>query len=374
MNGNCGLDNQVEVYVSVIIPVFNCEKYLLRCLQTLQKQTLENFEVIMVDDGSTDGSNQICVEFQERDRRFRLYQQNRQFAGAARNFGIEHSRGEYLLFLDSDDFFSPELLEKSHRIAKKSKADVCVFGANSFDDQTSEVRLMKNACECDKNPGGSFLSLTENADHIFDFTISAPWNKIFRRNFIVERNIRFQRILNANDVCFVLTALATANYICVDPQPLIYYRINHGTSLQQSKDKDPTCICEALLGLQQELIQRDLFGLTKASFMKLVVSHCIGNLRSVKTKKGFKKLYEHINSNLIPKLRFDGEATELSLSCKKVLQWNDLSKLSPEEYIKKYSYFEFAGKSFQITSYERLRVMFIKYLTRVERAVFSKLG
>ena len=187
------LSKQDKVCVSVIVPVFNCEKYLPQCLLTLQNQTLGDFEVIMVDDGSTDDSNKICSEFQAKDRRFRLYQQNRQFAGAARNLGIVHSRGEYLLFLDSDDFFSRELLEKSYRLAKESNADVCVFGANSFDEQTSEVSLMKEACVRERCPVGQVFSLMDNADHIFDFTTPAPWNKIFRRDFIVEKNIRFQK-------------------------------------------------------------------------------------------------------------------------------------------------------------------------------------
>ena len=349
--------NTITPYVSVIIPLYNCEKYLPQCLQSLQHQSQRNFEVIMVDDGSTDASIEICNKIQETDHRFHFYKQNHQFAGAARNLGMSHAKGQYLLFLDSDDFFSEELIEKSYSTAIENDVDICVFGANFYDEQTSKTHPMKGACDPDKCPSDKIFSLTNNSEHIFDFTTPAPWTKLFRRDFIEEKQIRFQTTLNANDVCFVLTAIAEARRICTIFHPLVNYRINHGTSLQQTKDKDPTCICTALLGLQQELLHRDLYKFTRSSFSKLVINHCIWNLRSVRTKTGFKKLYEHIRSHFIPEIKLDVDKNLASnLNYKILLQWTDITKLSADEYIKKYSLFEYSNMPFQIPFMEKIKL------------------
>lgn len=358
-NKTNNLNPQIRPYVSVIVPVFNCEKYLPKCLRTLQNQTLKNYEVIIVDDGSTDTSKEICTKFQENDPRFHLYQQKHQFAGAARNLGISHAKGEYLLFLDSDDFFSTELLKKSYDSAKESEADVCVFGVNLYNDQTSEIQQTKEACDPDKCPAGMIFSLANNSDHIFDFTTPAPWNKLFRREFIIDKNIRFQAILNTNDLCFVLTAIAEAKRICTIFEPLIFYRINHGISLQQTKDKDPTCSCYALLGLQEELLRRNLYKYAKRSFSEFAINHSIWNLRSVKTKAGFEKLYNHICSDLMPKLMLDKKYIS-NMGYKNLLQWVDIATLSSDEYIKKYSLFEYSNKPFQISLIEKLKLKFFQ--------------
>ena len=113
--------------VSVILPVYNVEKYLKQCMDSIVNQTLKDIEIICVDDGSTDASLSILKEYEKEDDRVKVICQQNAGAGAARNNGLSIATGEYLSFLDSDDFFSLDMLEKSYAEAKKEDADLIVF-------------------------------------------------------------------------------------------------------------------------------------------------------------------------------------------------------------------------------------------------------
>ena len=117
----------MEVKVSVIIPVYNVEKYLRECIDSILNQTLHELELICVDDGSTDGSLEILQAYEKKDNRVTVLTQHNQGAGAARNKGLQIAKGEYLSFLDADDFFAPGMLEEAYRKCKSVSADVCVY-------------------------------------------------------------------------------------------------------------------------------------------------------------------------------------------------------------------------------------------------------
>lgn len=118
--------------VSVIIPVFNVEKYLGRALDSLLAQTYPNWEAIMVDDGSTDSCGAIADEYAQKDGRFKVFHRANEGVSAARNFGMRHASGKYLLFLDPDDFFHPQLMRICIRVAEKEDSDMVVFTYNHY--------------------------------------------------------------------------------------------------------------------------------------------------------------------------------------------------------------------------------------------------
>ena len=113
-----------KIDISLIVPVYNVEKYLKRALTSVENQTFKNFEVIIVNDGSTDGSLEIISEFVDRNKNFTLINQENKGLGEARNVGIRHAKGRYVAFLDSDDFLEPEYLEKLYLSAIKTCADI----------------------------------------------------------------------------------------------------------------------------------------------------------------------------------------------------------------------------------------------------------
>ena len=118
--------------VSVIIPVYNVEKYLNQCLDSVIAQTLTDIEIICVNDSSTDGSLGILEEYEKKDKRIRVVTQPNSGAGAARNRGLSMASGKYLSFLDSDDFFEPDMLELAYQKAEEDSADFVVFNSNQY--------------------------------------------------------------------------------------------------------------------------------------------------------------------------------------------------------------------------------------------------
>ncbi|MCC8015955.1 MAG: glycosyltransferase, partial [Clostridiales bacterium] len=121
-----------NIKVSVIIPVYNSEKYLKQCLESVINQTLKEIEIICVDDGSTDNSLKILTALSEKDGRISVLRQQNLFAGAARNNGIKHAKGKYLVFWDSDDFFEAGALSALYKKCEKENADICLCGAYTY--------------------------------------------------------------------------------------------------------------------------------------------------------------------------------------------------------------------------------------------------
>lgn len=114
--------------ISVIVAVYNVEKYLDRCIRSLINQTYKNLEILLIDDGSLDSSSQICDEWALRDRRIRVIHKENQGAGMARNTGIENAMGSYVCFFDSDDYIDPELIQKAYTKIQREQAEVVVYG------------------------------------------------------------------------------------------------------------------------------------------------------------------------------------------------------------------------------------------------------
>lgn len=267
--------------VSVIIPVYNAEKYLGKCLESLLSQTLQEMEIICVDDGSSDGSPEILKRFQGRDERVRILTQENQYAGAARNNGMKEAQGEYLLFLDADDFFENTLLEKVYNQGKKMEADIVLFGAKQYNDKTGIVSPASWYFKRDALPRENpFSGKTENTD-VFALVTPAPWTKLFRREFVEKQGLSFQGLQNSNDVYFVLTALALAEKITYVDEELVFYRVGMKGSLQGSKSLHPDCFIEAYAGVYHELQRRGIYERYEEGFMNILLSGCAHNLRTV---------------------------------------------------------------------------------------------
>ena len=258
--------------VSIIIPVYNAEKYLRECLDSLTGQTLPDIEIICVDDGSTDSSPSILEEYKNRDSRIKVLHQQNQYAGAARNNGIPEASGEYLLFLDADDFFDLTLCEKVYQQGVRCKADVVFFGAMRYEAKTHTNMIINGYFRRALLPQNRqvFSPLDPDVD-VMNMVTAVPWTKAFRREFILEENIRFQTLHNSNDVFFVVTAISAAKRITYVDEDLTYYRRGHGMNLQQLKDEMPVCFIEAYTAVYEELKRRGLYERLEQSFINLFI-------------------------------------------------------------------------------------------------------
>ena len=323
--------------VSIIIPVYNTEKYLRECLDSVLAQTMTEIEVLCVDDGSTDSSLAILREYAAKDPRLTLYTQDHQFAGAARNLGIKHAVGKYLLFLDSDDVFDPQLVEKSYNRAEETEADICVFGGELFFDDSGKRCPAPNLCRPDLCPKEVF-SAADYPDEIFSFTTPASWNKIFRREFIIAEGIEFPKLRTAEDLVFVLSALACAKRITLLNEPLIGYR-QHSASLMHTQDKDPLSFYAALLELRERLIARGLYEPLKDAFSAMAALYCCYNLSTMNTLAAFRNTYAFIRDSAIPELGLDPQpdcAERLYPADKPAERIRAIMSLSAEDYIPQY--------------------------------------
>ena len=190
--------------ISVIIPVYNAEKYLEKCLDSILQQTFREIEVICVDDGSQDASKQILRRYASQDARVIVVEQKNMYAGVARNRGMELAKGKYLIFLDADDFFHPDMLRRAYACSEQYRADITIFNVKCFSDQTKITFKGKWLYNKDLIPQKQPFSMHDIYSQIFQITTAAPWNKLFNREFIQREQILFQGTRSTNDVYFVI--------------------------------------------------------------------------------------------------------------------------------------------------------------------------
>lgn len=294
-----------QTMVSIIIPVYNAEKYLRQCIDSLLKQTYSYFELICVDDGSTDSSFEMLKEYEKQDGRIRVARQKNQYAGAARNNGMEQAKGKYLLFLDADDFFEENMLEWVINRAEKEETEVLVFNVFQYDNVSNQV--INTAWNPLKREmfGEGIKSAEDIADIIFEFTTPAPWNKLFLREFVEKNRIRFQNLQRTNDLYFVFTALSCARKIGILDKKLLYYRDNNVHSLQGSGEETPTIFAEALLALKNDLESRGKWHRFQRSFMNMALAICLYNLNNMKNVKSYNVLFDALKNEIFRDLGLD---------------------------------------------------------------------
>ncbi len=174
--------------MSVIIPVYNIERHLRQCLDSVTGQTLTELEIICVDDGSTDGSPEILADYAQRDGRFQIITQPNTGPGVARNTGMDRATGEYLIFLDSDDWFEPDFLERMVAKAKETGADVTICRTVEFDTDTGAELPSEWMLKERYLPKETFAP-EEMAEHIFQFTYGWPWDKLYRAEMVRQAGL-----------------------------------------------------------------------------------------------------------------------------------------------------------------------------------------
>lgn len=283
--------------VSVIIPCYNAQKYIGQCIDSLLCQTLSDFEIICVDDGSTDETPVILKGYAERDSRVKVLEQKNLYAGVARNKGLAAAEGEYVIFLDGDDFFAENMLETACRAADEKEADAVIFGFRRFDDKKQIFFPKDENPRIDLIPDTDVFCAKDIPDDIFRITSPAPWTKLFRRSFVEKTGLQFQELPNSNDFFFILSALSMAERICAVGEALTFYRVNMATSIQGSKHKNPLCFLEAIDALYAQLNKTGLYGILEKAFQTVALSSAHYNLRSASTDKARMAVLEALGSS-----------------------------------------------------------------------------
>ena len=287
--------------VTVIIPVYNAEKYLRECLDSVLSQTWKDMEILCVDDGSTDSSPAILREYAKRDPRLRVLCQENRNAGAARNTGMDAAQGEYLVFLDADDFFEPELLEKQVEQCGRHRAEIGICGADQYDVRTGGFQPLYAALELDAS--GASGTVIPGKAPVYQITGPTVWNKIFRTEYIRDHGIRFQDTRRANDVFFVMAALGTAKTVAFRKEILVHYRVGQTTNIQSNNRESPGDFIQAFLAVKRYLEDAGVYRRLKESFQKNVLDGSVYNLRKLwDDEERFLTLKRELTDEALPAL------------------------------------------------------------------------
>lgn len=203
--------------ISVMVPVYNAEQNLPKCIESLMAQTYENIQIVLVNDGSKDGSLEVCRHYAEKDFRIKIVNKENGGEGAARNRGIQEADGVYICFADADDYVKPDFVKSLYELLKKYEAELSICGFIELKDREiinetiGDVQIMTQA-EAMEN----LLKQTSFRGYV--------WNKMFSLNIIKEKHIQFDESLAIwEDVLFIFQYIKYIEKAVYNPNPMYYY-------------------------------------------------------------------------------------------------------------------------------------------------------
>lgn len=213
--------------VSIIIPVSNAETYLRQCIGSLLAQTLEDIEIICVNNGSTDKSLTIIEEYVKKDIRIKLVNQDKQTLATTRNKGRYLARGEFITFLDCEDSVKPDTYQKLYNSAKEYNSDIVLCAVTTLDTKTmqfSDVEKYYTLELFNESYNDRAIQPSETYEFMFGLC-QVPWNKLYKREFLEKKHIAFRDKIDYEERLFFLESYLSAQSISLVKEPLIVHRL-----------------------------------------------------------------------------------------------------------------------------------------------------
>ena len=253
---------QGKVKVSVLVPIYNVEKYLSQCLDSIVNQTLKEIEIICINDGSTDGSPQIIKEYAKRDSRVVVINKKNSGYGDSMNRGLEKATGEYIGIVESDDFAELDMFEKLYDLAEENRADAVksnFYFYHSGTNQRSNI-IAPDEVERIINPSDD--------NHIF-LQMATIWSGLYRRDFLKKNGIKFLPTPGASyqDTSFNFKVWASTSKAYFTDKAYLHYRTDNESSSVKSRGK-VFCVCDELAEMQRYLVAKKLFDKLNAVFIQ----------------------------------------------------------------------------------------------------------
>lgn len=206
--------------ISIIVPVYNVEKYVTRCLESIARQDYRNIEIIIVDDGSNDRSGEICDEFEKEEKRAKVFHKKNGGLSDARNFGINKARGEWIIFVDSDDYVNKKYISKMYNALKSENIDIVVCGYN---DEIPQKMVLSG-----EEATIRLLTKQENIDIV-------AWNKLYKKKLFVNNEIFFPKGKIHEDTLTTYKILSKARKVAYVPEALYRY-VQREDSITKEED------------------------------------------------------------------------------------------------------------------------------------------
>ncbi len=299
--------DEKNVKISVIIPVYNTPEGIIRqCIESILKQSFTDFELVLVDDGSTEDCLSVLHEYESFDSRVKVLRQSNSYAGNARNNGMSHSCGDYLCFFDSDDYCEPDFLKILYEIACDNQSDVVICEENFYDIDL-DILIPKRIPEDKEQEGINYnkFSALDIPDGIFQISNGWPWDKLFKRSFIVDNGLMFAPSRTANDGYFVFMAMSLATVISKTDQRLVIHRMGGDTSLSNTRETTWHDGLTMLFDIKRSLVDKGVFSFVEKSFLNYSLYYVFWALENMAMGAGKRKLYAEICGEVKNILNFE---------------------------------------------------------------------
>lgn len=258
--------------ISIVIPVYNVENYIGQCLDSLISQSLRDIEIVCVNDGSTDSSGEIIKKYAQEDSRFKIIEQANQGPGEARNNGIRNSSGEYIMFVDPDDWVEADALEKIYNFQKENNAQVVQFDYKEYAEATGQYSyvsfsdFLRKKVHFDLPNGGSY-SRKDVFEKKFKYIKLTVWSKVYKRSFILENNIKFPKNKQGEDDVFSIQVILNADKIYYIKDYLYIYRQRFNSAVHKVSDEH-FCVFENIETVKKIIEQKGLYQKHEKDFSK----------------------------------------------------------------------------------------------------------
>lgn len=278
--------------VSVIIPVYNVEKYVRKCLESVEKQTYLELEVIVINDGSTDGSYEIIKEYVKKNDNFQCWSIENRGLGGARNYGVEKAKGEYLFFLDSDDYIAVDCIEKLVGQAQKDESDIVACG--NYDVWENGEIICSYMNKYEKNPTNLY-----NEPKILFNRVSA-WGKLYRKKMF--EGLKFVSRGWYEDMRLIPKLYLRAKKISYVDEGLVYYVQRKGSIMNNSSLERNLEIIDAFEDIMDYYKKQGVYGQFQKELEFLVIEHvAVAGISRVarggkEGKKVIQRLQEYLNT------------------------------------------------------------------------------
>lgn len=281
--------------ISVLVTVYNTETYLSQCLDSVKNQTFSDFEVICIDDGSSDDSFLLLSKYAREDARFSVHHQENHGVGYTKNRALSLARGKYVFFLDSDDFIELDTLQVAYERAEATEAQITGFPYDLYYEQSKEY--VSNPVTVNKKyiPKKGTFSAKDIPRTIYQTLTPEVCNKLWLRSFLIENNMHMGGYNYAEDYFLTYWAMAIAEHIAVCQNKSYYhYRKGRESSLTSVSDGEPLAFMAAYVALRQKLINIGMFEQLKQSYLNLTVSGVHYEYSKLRTKKGRKLVADYL--------------------------------------------------------------------------------
>ena len=220
-----------KIKLSIIIPVYNAAQFLDKCIQSILHQSLKDFELILVNDGSKDNSLEICQKYVTQDERIKLFDQENSGQSKARNVGIENASGEYITFVDSDDWLDTDFYEKLINACDKYNAEISCASILRVRKHSKKYRIKYTKEEVFEKPQEKI-----DVAHVPDMCY--VWNKVYKKEFLDRINLKFIEGMFFEDVDFVTRAVYFSNKLVTVPNTFYHYWTNQNSTVKTMKISD----------------------------------------------------------------------------------------------------------------------------------------